>query len=143
MKGLRKSARSAPWLCRCLCEPAGSAGRPGLAALVWWLLQLFVTRERKAAWRPFAAGVACALAAAAILPFFLRLFGGKDDALAGVTKKALGPAGILNDAASKLLLGDQLWASVLAWLVFVAGTVGLFLRHPDGRRRGAARCGGL
>jgi 4-amino-4-deoxy-L-arabinose transferase-like glycosyltransferase len=80
----------------------------------------------------FIAGLTCGAALLAASPFILRFALYNKAHTAGADYSYFV---ILNDVVCKLFLGEQAWACLISWIVFLAGLFSLFAKTPNSHGR--------
>ncbi|NCD32454.1 MAG: hypothetical protein EOL87_03445 [Spartobacteria bacterium] len=101
-------------------------GSAGATTLLFWLYAWLFAHNRPLTRRLFIGGLSLALALMAIAPFLLRFVFYNTAHTSGSPHSFFV---ILNDVVAKLLLGEQLWLAIVAWVFFVCGLI--WIIKPD------------
>lgn len=108
-------------------------GAAALVTLALWVYAFFRTNDKRLAERSFIAGVAIGLSLLSILPFVLRFIRHNKTHVSGSSYSI--PI-ILNDAMSKMFMGERVGFAVLAWFLFASGIAWLlFSRTRSAEKR--------
>lgn len=113
-------------LCLAYSHFAGSLYVAAMVALPGLMAAYYVIWEKKCWTEAFRfikpAILTSGLAMLLILPYYVRILTADNPHLKETSDVAL--LLVFNDVISKMFLGDQVWASVLAWLFFLSGVAG-------------------